>query len=140
MAIVFFLAGCGSGGSTAPPGPTAAASGNITFSGPGSSALLSTHFSPTSLQTSTGQYTWVDLPNNVSINTVLVTGSSTLIQTIYVSYSNGARLWTAHGASGIAGVSRSGGTITFSSVATQEIFGAMTLLYLDGSLTEPIGS
>lgn len=119
-----------------PSDPGGAASGHVTFSGPGTGYLLSTDFTPTTALYTSGNYVWVDVPNSVTITVVPVAGSFTLVQTVQVSVANGAYLWTAHGASGLVGVTRSGGVTTFSTLATQELLGALTVLILDGSLDE----
>ncbi len=115
-------------------------SGNceVTFTGTGAALLPEACFDETSSALLKEQFTWNDGPDDVQILAILVTPTSNLFRTLYVTRpDNGGAVWNAFNGSGIPGVSLSGGVVTFTNVVLPELTSGGTSLTLNGQLDEP---
>lgn len=84
----------------------------------------------------TGAYVFNDRSSHVQIQVVPGTITPGTAQT--VNFSLGSTVWGAHGVSGLAGVSISGGQTTFTDCVTQDFLGTNSIITINGTLVNPV--
>jgi hypothetical protein len=113
--------------------------GSIDYTTYGSSLPSGTATPDTTYASGAMTWTWKDRPNHIEITIVLADqvaypGS---VETVQFSYNSGEYFWTAHGVSGVANVTISGGTTRFENVALAELLGGTSTVSLTGTLINP---
>jgi hypothetical protein len=97
--------------------------------------------SPTFATTAAGgTVQWFADPNEIEVRIVLAdqVAFPGLVQTVYFIYDSGTLLWTAHGVSGVAGVTFSAGTTTFTGATLVDIDNPSSVVVLTGTLNNPV--
>jgi hypothetical protein len=109
--------------------------GTITFTCSGTTCPGFNSANLDSNYTHTGAYVFNDRASHVQVQVVPGTINPGTAQTVY--FVLGSTVWAAHGVSGVAGVTISGGQTTFTDCATEELLGSTSQIVINGTLVNP---